>query len=326
MSKPADLLKTLRYLGEAAPFFLLMGFFKLIGIDAASAAGGFIGRHIYYRLGPASTARQNLKAAYPEKTDAEIEAIVREICENHGRVAGEYPHIGKIKVGPGERIETVGREYADTAVASGKGVLFISGHFANWETMANVATHFGYDCALVYRPPNNPYVDRYIAGLRALRGPKEHITKGAAGTRRIFTFLRRGKAILMLADQKTYEGVPAPFFGREVMTTPAPATLALKLGCHLVPVSLERLHGAHFRMTVHPPLAFEPSGDHDRDVLELTAKINATLEEIVRRRPSQWLWTHRRWTSERDIERMKAMNHTGGGTGVRVTREGSSFN
>jgi Kdo2-lipid IVA lauroyltransferase/acyltransferase len=325
MSKPADLWKTLRYLGEAALFFPFMGFFKLIGIDAASAVGGYLGRHVFYHLPPAETARQNLKAAYPEKSTDEIEDIVREVSENLGRVVGEYPHLDKLTIGPGGRIEVEGIDIADAAVATGKGVMFVSGHFANWEIMANAATQWGYEGALVYRPPNNPYVDRYISRQRAKLGPKEHISKGAKGTRRIFTLLRRGKSIYMLVDQKTYEGVPAPFFGRDAMTTPAPASLALKLGSILVPAAAERLKGAHFRMTVYPPIEFEPSGNADRDALALTVKINAALEAIVRRRPSQWLWIHRRWTNERDLQRMKRMNQAAGGKGVRVEREGSSF-
>jgi Kdo2-lipid IVA lauroyltransferase/acyltransferase len=313
--------KTLRYGGEAALFFLLMGFFKLIGLDAASAVGGFIGRHLYYRLGAAQVARENLKAAYPEKSAAEIETIVRGVCENLGRVAGEYPHLDKL--GVGKRIEAVGVEYGDAAVAAGKGVMFFSGHLANWEATPIVATWRGYEGAIVYRPPNNPYVDRWIARQRAKKGPAEQISKGARGTRRIFTLLRRGKSIFILVDQKTYEGVPAPFFGREAMTTPAPASLMLKLGASLVPVSSMRLKGAHFRVTIHPPIEFTPSGNAALDVLELTARINAKVEEIVRQHPEQWLWTHHRWTNARDIERMKVLQAAG--RGVRAAREGSSL-
>jgi len=323
MTAPARLTlwKTLRYSGEAGCFFLLMGFFKLLGLDAASAVGGFIGRHIYYRLGAAKVARDNLKAAYPEKSEAEIESIVRGVCENLGRVAGEYPHLDKI--GDGTRIEAAGVENGDAAVATGKGVMFFSGHFANWEATPIVATTRGYDGAIVYRPPNNPYVDRWIARQRGKKGPAEQVSKGARGTRRIFTLLRRGKSIFILVDQKTYEGVPAPFFGREAMTTSAPASLALKMGALLVPVSSLRLKGAHFHVTIHPPIAFTPSGNADLDVLELTAKINAKVEEIVRQHPEQWLWTHHRWTSARDIERMKALQAAG--KGVRAARDGSSL-
>jgi Kdo2-lipid IVA lauroyltransferase/acyltransferase len=313
--------KTVRYLGESALVFPFIGLFKLIGIDAASAVGGFIGRHVFYRLPPTNTARANLRAAYPGKSAAEIDTIVRDVCDNLGRVVGEYPHLDKMTIGPGGRIEVVGQDFSDQAMRSDKGVMFVSGHFANWEIMAITATLLGYDASLVYRPPNNPFVDRWISRQRAKSGPKEQITKSVRGTRRIFTLLKRGKAILMLVDQKTYQGVPAKFFDRDAMTTAAPASVALKLGSILLPASAERLNGAHFRVRVYPPIAFEPSGDSDRDVLALTAKINEAMESIVRQRPSQWLWIHRRWTSPRDEQKI----HSLGGSRVVVEREGSSL-
>jgi len=322
-SPPLSPVKTLRYLGESAGFFLLMYFFKLLGIDRASATGGFIGRHVFYRLPPASTARANLKAAYPDKRRDEIETIVQSVCESLGRVVAEYPHLDKFKLGPEGRILVEGREHIDAALRTGKGVMFISGHFANWETMPITATQLGLEGAIVYRPPNNPYVDRYISRMRASGGPKEQITKSASGTRRIFTLLRRGKAILMLVDQKTWQGVPAPFFGRDAMTTPVPASLALKMGAILLPASAERLDGARFCVRIYPAIEFEPSGNAERDVLALTAKVNAVIESIVRERPAQWLWTHHRWTTKRDLLKMKP--HALGGSGVRVEREGSSL-
>jgi KDO2-lipid IV(A) lauroyltransferase len=292
----------LRFRAEAAPFFLFMGIFRLIGIDAASAFGGFIGRHVFYRITPViDRARDNLKAAFPAMERSEMEAIIREMCDNLGRTVAEYPHLDKLKLtGTNPRLQVVGTENAEAAIARGKGTMFISGHFANWEAMPVTATELGYEGGLVYRPPNNPYVDRYISRMRASAGPKLQISKGAQGTRKIFTLLRRGLAILMLVDQKTEQGVPAPFFGRDAMTTPAPAALALKLGAALLPTSNERLKGARFRMRIRPAIEFAPTGDHDADVLALTAKINQAVEECVRERPSQWLWIHRRWTTPRD--------------------------
>ena len=308
MKASADLsfVKTMRFLGEALPFFAFMALFRLIGIDAASALGGFIGRHIFRHLGPAKTARQNLKAAYPDKTPGEIEVIVRQVCDNLGRVVGEYSHLDKIRCGPGQRIDVDGTENSVEAIARGKGVMFISGHLANWETMPITAACLGYEGGLVYRPPNNPYVARWINKQRAKGSPAEQISKGAKGTRRIFTLLRRGKCILMLVDQKTYEGVPVPYFGRDVLTTPAPASLALKMGSVLLPTSCKRTKGAHFRVKINPPIAFTPSGDSEADVVALTAKITAAVEAMVREDPAQWLWIHHRWTTPRDIEKMKA--------------------
>ena len=318
----------LRYGAEALPFYLFMGLFKLLGIDAASALGGFIGRHIFYRVKPvADRARENLKAAYPDMPRGEMETIIREMFDNLGRTVAEYPHLDKLKLTePNPRLEITGREHAEAAIAAGKGLMFISGHFANWEAMPVTATALGYEGALVYRPPNNPYVDSYISRMRASAGPKIQISKGAQGTRKIFTTLRRGQAILMLVDQKTEQGVAAPFFGRDAMTTPAPAALALKLGSALLPASNERVRGAHFRMTIHPPIAFTPSGDHDADIVALTAEINEAVEACVRARPSQWLWIHRRWTTPRDATKnLPKSAQALAGAGTAVESDGSSL-
>jgi KDO2-lipid IV(A) lauroyltransferase len=292
----------LRYGAEAGAFFLLMGFFKILGLDAASAVGGFIGRHIFYRTSVSSRARRNLKAAFPEKSDAEIEAIVLEMWDNLGRTVAEYPHLDKLSIkGTDPRIVIDGTAISNAAIAAGNGVMFASGHFGNWEIMPAVAMQLGYDGALVYRPQNNPYVDNWVVRQRGKLGPKEHIGKGARGTRRVFTLLRNAKSIFLLVDQKTNEGIPVTFFGRDAMTTPLPAALALKMGATLLPTSNERLKGARFKMRIREAVQITPSGNHDEDVRALTAKITETIEQIVRERPSQWLWIHRRWPTPRDV-------------------------
>jgi KDO2-lipid IV(A) lauroyltransferase len=326
--RPVTALKRARHLAEAALFFSFIGVFRAMGLDAASAVGGFIGRNFFYRAGVTNRARANLRAAFPEATDDAIETIVREMCDNLGRTVSEYAHLDKIGIlGPGARIEVVGAEHAKAAVARGKGVIFFSGHFGNWEVMPFVATQLGFESAEVYRPQNNPFVDRWLVHQRSRHGPKEQAAKGPRGTRRIFTMLRRGKSVCLLVDQKTNEGVPALYFGREAMTTPAPAALALKLGSALVPAQNERVGGSHFRVRFHPAIEFSPSGDHDRDVLDLTAALTRKVEEIVRARPSQWLWIHRRWPTARDQDQIKGKRagQALGGAGVAVEREGSSL-
>jgi KDO2-lipid IV(A) lauroyltransferase len=301
-----SLLLRLRYAAEAAVFFSAIGLFRVLGVDTASALGGFIGRNIFYHIrGVMNRARTNLRAAFPECSDSEREAIMREMCDNLGRTVAEYAHLDKFSLkGADPRIAVSGMEHVQRAQESGKGVMFFSGHFANWEIMPFAAYQYGFECGEVYRPQNNPIVDRWLVAQRARNGTPDQIAKGPQGTRRIFTLLRRGKAILLLADQKTNEGIAAPFFGREAMTTPAPAMLALKLGAVLLPASNERLGGARFRMTVHPPLVFTPSGDDRQDVHTLTCLINDALETCVRYKPSQWLWIHRRWPTSREQDQL----------------------
>lgn len=327
--EPLSFGRRARYLAEAAVFFTFIGIFRILGADAASAVGGFIGRNFFYRIAVTNRARTNLKASFPEKSVAEIETIVLEMCENLGRTVSEYAHLDKIGIrGSDPRIDVSGLEYAQKAVDAGKGVIFFSGHFANWEVMPFVvATQAGFEGGEVYRPQNNPIVDRWLVRQRAANGPKDQIAKGPRGTRRIFTLLRRGKTICLLVDQKTNEGVPALYFGREAMTTPAPAALALKLGAALIPAQIERATGCRFRFRFHPELAFQPSGDHDQDVLDLTAAITRKIESMVRERPSQWLWIHRRWPTDREQDQIpsKRALQTLGGAGVVVEREGSSL-
>ncbi|MBU6473907.1 MAG: lysophospholipid acyltransferase family protein, partial [Alphaproteobacteria bacterium] len=229
--------------------------------------------------------------------------------------------------GENPRVEFVNRDLIEQAKASGKGVIFFSGHLANWEIMPVTTPELGVEGALVYRPVNNPYVDRWTSRQRTDNGPSEAISKGAQGTRRIFTLLRGGKGIFILVDQKTNEGIPAQFFGRMAMTTPAPAVLALRLGAVLMMITNERLNGAHFRVTAHEPIAFTPTGDHDRDVLALTQKINDGLEAVIRQRPSQWLWIHRRWPKMGDKPRSRRGREAQalGGSGVGVDSDGSSL-
>ena len=292
-------LQKLRYSAEAAVFLAFMAFFRLIGLDAASGVGGFIGRNIFARTRVTQRARDNLAQAFPEKPVAEREAIIRTMWDNLGRTVAEYAHLDKFDLygaDPRIRVENV----AEIEKVRGQGVLIVSGHFANWEIMPIAASRFGLDGAIVYRPPNNPYVDRYISRARARKGYAEQISKHQ-GVKRIFTLLRGGKAILLLVDQKTNEGIPVPFFGRDAMTTLAPAALALKLKVPMIFASNKRLDGARFALTVHPPLEFTPSGDEDADTRAMTAAINLRLEEMVRADPAQWLWIHRRWPTARDV-------------------------
>lgn len=325
---PMSRLEKLRYGTEAAFFFAFMGLFRILGLDAASSVGGFIGRNIFYRTGISNRARSNLRAAFPDMSGEEMERIIVEMWDNLGRTIAEYAHPDKISMhGPDPRIVMTGRDIGDQAIKSGKGVEFVSGHFANWEVMLLAARQLGYAGGAVYRPVNNPYINRFIVRQRMMYGPQEQIAKGAQGTRRIFTILRGGKSIFLLADQKTNEGMAVPFFGRDAMTTPAPAALALKLGSLVVLATNERIGGARFRVTMHAPISFEPTGNHDRDVYLLTARINDALEAVIRERPSQWLWIHRRWPKPGDkpYTRRAREAQALGGAGVRVEREGSSL-
>jgi KDO2-lipid IV(A) lauroyltransferase len=294
---------SLRYAAEAALFFSFMALFRLLGLDRASALGGWIGRHAGPLLASDRIARANLAAAFPEKSEAERDAIRMTMWDNLGRVVAEYPHLGKFSShGPDARIVVEFRDVTHEKY-KGRGLMFLSGHFANWEMMPILAYQSGYEGATVVRPPNNPLVARYVERQRGLAGPKAQIAKHSA-VRRMIAMLKGGKALYMLVDQKNNEGLAVPFFGRDAMTTPAPAALALKLGANILIAANRRLDGARFEVTVFAGPEFTPSGDEARDVQALTEIITARIEAIVRADPGQWLWIHRRWPTEKDRAQM----------------------
>ncbi len=299
--------RRLRYLAEALGFYLVIGFFKLFPIESASAFGAWIGRNFVAPTGFSKLARENLIAAYPEKTVTEVDAILCGMWDNLGRTLAEYSHLGKINTGCTNRRLTIsGGENVTAALARGKGVIFVSGHLANWEVLPIAGREFGLEGASVVRPANNPYMNAWLERTRTRYGMAELVSKGAQGTRRIYSLLRKGACVCMLIDQRASEGIQVPFFARDALTTPAPAILALKMGVAIVPISNERVGGAHFHVHAHPMIEYESTGDATRDLIALTTAINYFMEEQVRAHPEQWLWIHRRWVDENAPLRKRA--------------------
>ncbi len=303
MSQPGEKLslgEALRYGVEAAFFFAFMGFFRLLGLETASRVGGWIGRNLLSLLPPDRIARENLALAFPEKSEAERNAIRRAMWDNLGRVVGEYPHLDRFSPhGEDPRI-TYGLPPGVTIDDMKAGpLMFLSGHLGNWEVLPILAHQVGLDGAAVVRPPNNPFVADWLARQRRSKGPDTLIAKHNAA-RAMLGQLRAGKMLCMLVDQKLREGIAVPFFGRDAMTTPAPAALTLKTKARLLFASNKRLPGPRFHVTVWPDIAFTPTGDENRDAHILTAAITHRIEEMIRADPSQWLWIHNRWPTERD--------------------------
>lgn len=281
----------LRYASETALAYALYGFFRLLPIDAASATGGWIGRSLGPRLRATETARDNLKAAFPEKPPEEIDAIIHGMWENLGRTAAEYAHLHRIW----SRVELTGGEWLDKTREEKTPAIYCAAHLANWEINAIAAKKRGVDINLVYRKPNNTGVDGLLRHARN-SGAAGHIEKGAAGAREIMSVLKKKGVLGMLVDQKLSEGIPVPFFGRDAMTAQAVAVFAMKYGCAVYPSRVERLNGCHFRMTIYPAVPVPSTGNREKDIYNMMADINQRIESWVRARPEQWLWIHRRWS------------------------------
>lgn len=285
------MLERVLHLLEGAGAVLLYAFFRALPLPAASAVGGFLARSIGPRLAVSRRAQRNLQRALPETADAEARRIVRAMWDNLGRVIAEYPHLGKYRVYErGGRIEIQGAEHIRAQAAPGKSAIFFSGHFGNWEVPTLALTQAGLDVVEMYRAANNPIVDQLISHSRSVVG-SELAAKGSAGARRMLAAMKSHRHIAMLVDQKANDGIAVPFFGRDAMTMPSPAVFARRFGCALVPVRVDRLPRAHFRITIEPPLKLEPTDD----ARAVMAKVNQTLERWIRARPDHWFWLHRRW-------------------------------
>ena len=272
------------------------GLFGLLPLSAASAVGGFLGRSFGPRSGASKRARKNLRNTMPELTDAEIDRIIRGMWDNLGRIAAEYPHLGEFRVfDPAGPVETVGliRRLKDHPPAPDEHYIFFSGHYGNWEIATLAVTQAGLKAAEIYRAANNPIVDRLIHDARSVVG-SELIAKGSAG-RRAVAAMRGGAHLCLLVDQRMSQGIVAPFFGRPAQTEKMVARIALHYKCKVVPVRVERLGGARFRLSFDEPLPLPDTGDIESDTLALTTTINATLERWIRERPDHWFWLHRRW-------------------------------
>ena len=283
-----------KFVLEAAGLYLAVGIVRLLSPEAASNLGGFLGRLIGPRLGITRRARRNLRLAFPEKSTAEIEAIVRGMWDNLGRVAAEYPHLGAITAATSDRVELAGVDAVRAVRDGGKAGILASAHLANWEIMPVVAAQNGVDMTVVVREPNNPYVRDLIDRLRGVAGGWR-TAKGSGGARQAMEVLRGGGVLGVLFDQKMNAGLSIPFFGVAARTAAAPARLALRFRCPLVPVRIERTGPARFRVFAHPPLVLPEGGDREAATIQIMVELNSILEGWIRARPEQWLWLHRRW-------------------------------
>jgi Kdo2-lipid IVA lauroyltransferase/acyltransferase len=287
------------YAGEYALFWSVMSLFRVLGLKRASDLGGWLARTLGPKIPVTRRARRAMALAFPDMSEAVREGHIRAMWDNLGRTFAEYAHLDKFwAVKPGARIDIVDIDHALAAIAKGKGGLFVSGHCANWEVMPRCIADVGQKGTLVYRPPNNPWVDAWIVERRK-RGLPTLAAKGGDGARAIIRTLKENAFIAMLVDQKANDGISVPLFGRPAMTSPAAPSLSLKHGAPIVPVWCERLPDQRFRVTVYPEIPIPNSGEKEKDTYELALALNRFLEARIAENPANWLWLHSRWPKNR---------------------------
>ncbi|MCA8930907.1 MAG: lauroyl acyltransferase [Rhodospirillaceae bacterium] len=270
-------------------FFLV----RLLPVDRASDLGAWGGRRVGRLARTASArARANLAIAFPEKTVAERERILSDMWAHLGRIGTEYPHLTRLA--QSDRIEIGNVEIAEAVLMQPLPIVFFSGHTGHWEVGPALGARHNLRVKAIYRPPNNRFVDRIIREIREACGV-DLVVRGAESVQTVLGEVRAGGRIAMLVDQKRAYGVPVPLFGKPALTGTVLAQIATRIDCLVVPVRVERLERARFRVTCEPPLEIPQEGSREERVQELMGQVNGCIERWVRARPEQWLWPHRRW-------------------------------
>jgi KDO2-lipid IV(A) lauroyltransferase len=248
---------------------------------------------------------ENLAAAFPgQHAPAELDLLVRAVFENLGRTAVDVARSGRLFRAAGETAFRVdGVERLVSARARGKGVLLLTGHFGPWELLPIAAALRYEPIHVVARPLDNSRLDDLLTALRE-RGRNQVIRKREA-VQAILQVLRRGETVGILIDQhiSEREGVVVPFFGRPASTASAPALIALRSGAAVLPVGIMREPGRGlYRIVVGAEVVVRRSGDLKADLVENTARFNRAIEAIIRERPEQWFWVHRRWKTRLPVD------------------------
>ena len=285
-------MKIIKYFVEFLFIIVLFLIFILLGLKFASKFGSFIGG----LLGPFFRSKEkiilNIKKALPNIDKKNIEIISKKMWKNYGRILSEYIFLKNFRSSiNGEVISVEGQEILNEIKNTEEPVVFISGHFNNFELMAMHIEKSGINLAAIYRPLNNIFLNKIMERLRVKYICKKQIKKGRSGTRDLIESFKKKYSIALMIDQRVSEGIKCNFFGQPALTTTIPAQLFKKFGCKIVPVYIERVNNIFFNIKVSKPITY----NKDASIEEITLDLNKWLERKILNNPNQWIWTHNRW-------------------------------
>ena len=285
-------MKIFKYFLEFIFIVILFIIFKILGFKLASNMGGYIGK----KIGPLFRSKQiiltNIKNALPSTNKADLELIIQSMWENYGRILAEYVFLKDFrKEKLNDYLEIEGKEHLNKVRDSNEQVVFVSGHFNNFELMAMQIEKSGINLAAIYRPLNNIFLNGIMEKIRTKYICKNQIKKGRRGTRELLKSFNNKNSIALMIDQRVSEGEKSNFFGQDAFTTTIPAQLVKKFGCKIVPIHIERYNNFYFKMKVEEPINY----NKDSTIDEITLSLNKLLENMILKNPSQLIWSHNRW-------------------------------
>ena len=285
-------MKKIRYFVEFLIIIFLLVIFKILGFKLASSLGGLIGRSVGPLFRSKKKILSNISKALPGIEEKNTELIVKKMWENYGRILSEYMFIKNFRNSKYKKFLTIeGQEILDELKDSKEPVVFISGHFNNFELMAMQIEKSGINLAAIYRPLNNIFLNKIMEKIRTKYICRKQIKKGGSGTRELLESFKNNYSIAIMIDQRVSESIKVDFFNQKASTTTIPAQLFKKFGSKIVPIYIERINGVYFKMTVSRPINLKK----ESTIEEITLKLNKWLEKMILINPDQWIWSHDRW-------------------------------
>ena len=282
-------MKTLNYFFQAIFIYFLF----LIGFILGLKISKKIFSNLFCVLGPIFRSNKiidkNLSIFEKNISVLDSTRIKKEMWENYGKTFIEYIFLKKFR-NSRDHVEIKGIENLTPAIQN-KPVIFISGHFANFELMSMEITKKNINLATIYRPLNNFFLNPFMEYLRKKYVCKNQIKKGIGGVREAIDYIKKRYSVALMIDQRVSEGENVPLFGKPALTTTLPAQLSLKFNLPIIPVLIKRQKDENFKIEFMKKI--DPENFSNK--LQLSKKINETLEELIAMNPSQWIWTHNRW-------------------------------
>jgi len=285
-------MKLIKYFFEFIFILTFFFIFKIIGYKNASNFGEIIGKKLGPLFRSKSKIQNNLKISQIGNSDNERENIIKNMWGNYGRILSEYIFLNQFrnnKLGSFLKIE--GLEHLNEIKKNNEQVIFISGHFNNFELMAMEIEKAGIDLCAIYRPLNNPFLNIIMEKIRKNYICKNQIKKGKSGTRDLINLFKKNFSVALMIDQRVSEGETIHFFNNPSKTTTIPAQFVKKYECRIVPVYIERIEKHNFKLFFQNPIKF----DNNLSINEISLKLNKILENMILKNPDQWIWTHDRW-------------------------------
>ena len=285
-------MKSIKYFIQFLIIFILFLVFKVLGLRFAS----YISGKIISLIGPffrsKNLIKSNILKALPNLDKDEIKNISKMMWNNYGRILAEYIFIKDFRGSKFKNnIEIRGQEILEEIKKNNEAVIFVSGHFNNFELMAMQIEKSGINLATVYRPLNNKFLNFIMEKIRKKYICKNQIKKGISGTKQLLSFFKKKTSIALMIDQRVSQGIKSNFFKHKAFTTTIPAQFVKKFKCKVVPIYIERVKDVSFRLTIHDPLIYSS----DDSIDSITLDLNLVLEKLILKNPEQWIWSHNRW-------------------------------